>query len=1112
VSPFTDEERTSLVLTAHQQLAAGAYERAMRILATVLHNDGQSVPQDDLTFVTLRMLGQSARTIGDLGTATSAYQDAQRLALALERPDLESAAVAGLAFVASAGDDLELALDLNDRAAQLARDGGDERGRSLVLGNNADVLMRLERLAEAEAHLGEALECDELLPGERAKIEDSLAVVLNQRDRPEEALAIAQRAVEDFRAAGMRHDLRICLSNLEGYQRRLGYEEEAAKTFVEAHELMRELAEAAVDRDHYAGFEARAQEVEEETRKRVESEGEGGGWVIGVNAMLGEQLLAEGNEAYEQGDYARGEQALLSALAHWERLGAAHVLPRVHLTLGVLYSDAGQGQQAVQHLLLARRSAFAIGDASREFLACMNLSRLAGRSSVRFNELDRLELIARARALRPIATHQRFGLSLEGEEPLQDAPLDGGVIDTLDANDFTEHGAYEEAEQALRRAVALAEAETEDDGAEGEAPVWPRLTWRLVSLYSLLRRQEKDEEADAVRRRLDELARIDTTPRSAFLMNREFGAELFNRGEWTAEAFGRLVAACDAYERLRRKALEVGDLDEFGEVLQPPFDEAIEVALELGLDVEGLHLLERSKARSLLEALRGVRDALPGDGELAEEARLWHELQEAHAEFDHRSADESPDDRARRLYDARQRIGELEPRLDAIWESLGSSHPDLVVHRLGRPATVPQIAAVLAARDDDALVIELFVGPRTIRAFALDAQERLEVHRLGEAGDGSWAELATLVHGSTEKGGAMALEAIFHPALREFSRLVDALAGDRPVVLVPHQFLHALPLHLREDEGGAPAPRPRSFQLPSASLLVYARPHDVSATESLVAGDPLGDLPFASLEARTVASRFETDAGIGVECTPDWLAGHLVPREAPWRLVHLACHAVFHARRAERSGLILAENGEARAVDVDWLAMRDWSSELVMLSACSSGQQQVRDGDELAGMARTLLARGARALIVALWEVPDLTTFLLVTRLYEGLPAGEPWTVGDIGLALARAQISIRDYTARELVALACELHAGQGLGHEPGGLQCAMAAAAQAHLAAGNHAEWLRWHEAIRASVTGKPVPADIGAPDWSVQHSIAHDDAYAAAPFADPLHWGAFALFGAG
>lgn len=1109
MSPFTENERTELIFAVHEQLAAGAYERAMQVLVILLHNDGEDVAQDAHTFLMLRMLGQSARAIGKLGTAISAYQDAQRLALALDRPELESAAVEGLALVAVADDDLELALDLYDRAASLARQGGDDYGRSMVLSNKAGVLMRIGRLSEAQEHYEEALRYDGLSPGDRAIAEDSLAVVLDQLDSTEEALLIAERAAEEFRAAGMLQDLHACLSNLEGYQRRLGRNAEASKTFADAHELVRELAEAAIDRHHYAGYQSRVKAIEEETTKSVE--GEDGGWlVIGVNAWLGKNLMEEGAEAYEQGDYARAEQAHLSALAHWERLGAAHVLPKVYLALGTLYGDTSQWRQAVQYLVLARGLAFDIGDAGTEFLACMGLGRLAGNPNVRFNELDRPELIARARALRPIATHQAFGLPFEDDEPLRDAPLDGGVLDTLDAKDLAAHGAYDEAEQALRRAVAFEQAMQDDP--ENELPVRPRLTWRLVSLYSVLRQQERHEEADVVGRRLHELAQTDTTPRSAFLVHQLFGVELFNRDEWTEKAFEHLVNACEAYERMRAQALEVGDLDEFSGLLHPPFDEAIEVALQLGLEAEALHLLERSKGRSLLEALRGAATQVLAEGQLADEAELWRELQEAHAEFDRRVTDEDPDDRIRRLYDARQRAEDLESRLEALWESLEGSHPDLVAHRLGRPATAARIAAALADRDDDALLIEAFIGPRTIRVFGLDAHGRLEVHHLGRADDGPWVELKELVQGSSAKGGAMALEAIRHPALRQLSTFVDAIAGDRPVFLVPHQFLHALPMHLCWDARGELAPRPRSFQLPSASLLVYRSAREIPAFGYLVAGDPLGDLPFASLEASGVAGRFGTDPAIGAECTPDWLAGSLTRRQAPWKLVHLACHAFFHARRAERSGLVLAEAGDVRIVDAKSLSVLDWSSELVVLSACSSGQQDVRHGDELAGMARALLARGARALIVALWEVPDLTTFLVVRELYERLPPGEAWSIDDLGLALAGAQVAIRDLTAGELLAFACKLQAG-GVGSPAQPVHhCAMAAAATAHLTAGNHEEWLRWREAIRASTAGKPVPLDIGAPDWSVQPTLAKDKAYAVAPFAEPVHWGAFVLFGAG
>jgi CHAT domain-containing protein len=923
---------------------------------------------------------------------------------------------------------------------------------------------------------------------------------------------LTERAVQEFDAAGMKLDRYRALLNLENYQRQLGADDDAARTFADAHRLVHELAVERLDEEHYERYPDRVREIERNTYRKLEEEGvEASGLDIGISAFLGDRLAQEADRHYERAEYEAAEHALLQSLAHWQHLDALHVLPRVHQALGLLYGEVGQRQRALEHLVLARQAAHAVGDAFREMLACGNLCRLVIRGDGSFG-LDALELISQARALRPIAVRQRFADAVEGAELPADLALDGGVIDTLDATICVSRGAPDLAEQALRRSVELAEgvAESED---EDDKLVRYRLALRLVKLHGVLRAQGKDSEAKEIAARLDLVASADENPRTAFAVNSELGMDRFGRGELTLETLGRLQASCDAYERLRREALALGELDEYPGLLAPPFDEAVEVALHLQLLDEALHLLERSKSRSLLDALRARSGPPVEEGPLADEARLWQQLQDAHAEFDRGAAGEESADRARRLYRAAERIEELQEQLEQVWRGLETTHPDVIAHRLAQPATRGQLTRALAERDDDALLVEFFLGPRSVQALTLDETGDLVAHRIADAQAGPWEDLERLVRESGDRAGGMALEALRHPALRTLASFVDTVAGDRPALLVPHRFLHALPLHLLGADDDALAARPRTYHLPSASLLRYVAADSTKSRATVVGGDPLTDLDFATLEADAVAAHFGIAAATGAACSRAWLGAQLSNGHAPLRLVHLACHAIFHPRRAERSGLVLAAgDGGADLLSVRDIATLDWSADVVVLSACSSGQQQVRDGDELAGLSRALLAQGARALIVALWEVPDLATYLLVERLYERLPSDRQWTIEEVGTALAGAQKAVRDLTARDLLYVAADLHAaGQSAGADHVS-RAAMAATAIAHRAAGNRDEWLRWREALVCLRDGRPPAPDIGAPDWAAQPHIARGSEYDIAPFAEPVHWAAFALSGCG
>lgn len=82
---------------------------------------------------------------------------------------------------------------------------------------------------------------------------------------------------------------------------------------------------------------------------------------------------------------------------------------------------------------------------------------------------------------------------------------------------------------------------------------------------------------------------------------------------------------------------------------------------------------------------------------------------------------------------------------------------------------------------------------------------------------------------------------------------------------------------------------------------------------------------------------------------------------------------------AEDDGLLTAE---------DVLEMNLQGTELVVLSACDTGLGEVRSGEGVFGIRRTLTIAGAQTVIMSLWKVPDKQTRLLMEMLYRNLVKG----------------------------------------------------------------------------------------------------------------------------
>jgi CHAT domain-containing protein/tetratricopeptide (TPR) repeat protein len=101
--------------------------------------------------------------------------------------------------------------------------------------------------------------------------------------------------------------------------------------------------------------------------------------------------------------------------------------------------------------------------------------------------------------------------------------------------------------------------------------------------------------------------------------------------------------------------------------------------------------------------------------------------------------------------------------------------------------------------------------------------------------------------------------------------------------------------------------------------------------------------------------------------------------------LHLACHGQFRPENPLFSSLHLADG---------WITVRDicaqrLNAELVTLSACETGLNEIFAGDEILGLARGFLTAGAKSLVLSLWTVNDEATTALMKEFYTQLKAGK---------------------------------------------------------------------------------------------------------------------------
>jgi CHAT domain-containing protein len=208
--------------------------------------------------------------------------------------------------------------------------------------------------------------------------------------------------------------------------------------------------------------------------------------------------------------------------------------------------------------------------------------------------------------------------------------------------------------------------------------------------------------------------------------------------------------------------------------------------------------------------------------------------------------------------------------------------------------------------------------------------------------------------------------------------------GAGHVIVVPHDVLHYVPFHALYDGRSYLIDSTAISYAPSAFIYALCRRRSAPAGDgALVLGVPDERAPFIGDEVRAVA-RILPAARLKIG--PEASAAALKALGPGCRTVHIATHGYFREDNPLFSGVRL---GDA------YLTLHDLSDmrlpvDLVTLSGCGTGLNVIAEGDELRGLARGLLAAGARSLLMTLWDVHDQSTAEFMTGFYRAVAAGVP--------------------------------------------------------------------------------------------------------------------------
>lgn len=723
-----------------------------------------------------------------------------------------------------------------------------------------------------------------------------------------------------------------------------------------------------------------------------------------------------------QGDVAAAVDGFRQALAVWQELGRPGAEAMTLQALGDLYTRLGRFQEARAFLERADERAAAL-DVDSQLDVRMGLAWLGfleGDPGAALAELDRAVALARG---------------------------SGGAVRLASllgrrASVLQEMGRIDEARMGHLEALRLAES---SGARRGAAHTRSNLGW--LELEAGNAAEAREWLTDAARE-LESLG----DPRGEIFARVGLG-RLHRAAGRLETARGELERAVRLVEAARADIPGALSRSYFLDTRFDAFQELALVELEIagalaghGTGRRALEVVERSRARGLLDALRG-------EGHRQREEDRRRLLLEVNAL------------EARRLQIAA--TGLRDPRLAELEEAIRLRL--LEAERL--EGTLPEVAAsahslevdgMQALLDDETLLVVYLlaepesyawtVGRRDVALHRLPGRSEIErrartvLDRLGrvqEATSGLSLDLA--------------LESLARAVLDPLTERLEAagrlaIVTDGALLAVPFS---ALPRLHGTSERRTLVEDFEVVGLPSATVLDWQRRALAgrSEAEGVVAvlsdpvfgsGDPrvrkggsdprqdpgagsaalpadlarsmedldlllLPRLPGTATEADAI-ERLAVPGGhwsaAGFEATKEAVTGGDLGR---YRVLHFATHGLLHPDQPELSGLVMSlvhpdgspRDGFLRAYEV---ADLDLPAELAVLSACQTGLGREFRGEGMVGLPQAFFQAGVRRVVVSRWKVNDPSTAAMMEHFYRGL-----WHEGlTPSAALRRAQLAVR--------------------------------------------------------------------------------------------------------
>ncbi len=189
----------------------------------------------------------------------------------------------------------------------------------------------------------------------------------------------------------------------------------------------------------------------------------------------------------------------------------------------------------------------------------------------------------------------------------------------------------------------------------------------------------------------------------------------------------------------------------------------------------------------------------------------------------------------------------------------------------------------------------------------------------------------------------------------------------------------------------------------------------IGMREGRLGDQPFQRLPASGKEVRAIADVLQAQNAVYTDAEASEQRLKTLSREGDLvraRYLHLASHGVLGFEQGQGPALVLNQVGttgkeDEYGRDDGFLTLPEVSAlklnaDLVVLSACRTGQGRMHGGEGVSSISRVFFYAGCRGVVCSLWSVDDEATSDLMKSMYQRLQKGE-----DTAKALRAAKLEM---------------------------------------------------------------------------------------------------------